>query len=74
MKGCRKALLDIPWLDGGKLGQRVMLICKLERLGDDIDVIGCDFAQHLSGDDPRLEWEWVNIINIRSDGTSWQGV
>jgi hypothetical protein len=41
-----------------------MLICKLERLGDDIDIVGCDFAQHLFGDDRRLEWEWVDSINI----------
>ena len=74
VKGCREALLDIPRPDGGKLGRRVMLICKLERLGDDIDIVGCDFAQHLFGDDRRLEWEWVDIINIRSDGTSWRGL
>jgi hypothetical protein len=74
VKGCREALLDIPRPDGGKLGRRVMLICKLERLGDDIDIVGCDFAQHLFGDDRRLEWEWVDIINIRSDGTSRRGL
>ncbi len=48
-----------------------MLICELQHLDDGIDIGGCYPAQHLIGDDQRLEWEEVGLlIHIRSDGAS----